>query len=171
MVVSPFLTLEEGRAAQELAAALGMPLAFASPAPDGLQDAILHTGDPCPNRRGLSELGIEAATPEELAKLLAGAESALLVGERVAELVGRETLAALPAGLRLIVLDVRALDAAATDVCIAVPTWVERNGHWVNVDGHRRPVAMVRPPPPGVRDLRELLGALAGSGSREEVGA
>jgi hypothetical protein len=133
---------------------------FVSPAPNGLKDDLLHTGDPCPNRRGLTQLGYECVAPAELLRRLAESPAALLVGERVAELVGVEGLRALPAKLRLSVFDVRALDVPATDVCVGVPTWVERTGTFVNIDGVRGPISAVKAPPSGVRTVSRHVAAL-----------
>lgn len=178
LVVSPFATVEEGEGLLRMVRARGLTSAprFVSPAPNTLKDDLLHTGDPCPNRRGLTDLGIAAVDRAELARELAGATAAVLVGERVAELVGFDVLRALPASLRLVVLDCHALDVPATDVCIGVPTWVERTGTYVNVDGVRGPISAVKPPPNGVRTLVTLLQALPASptsfdGSRRLAGA
>lgn len=169
LVASPFLTNEEGAALLELARALGTQAIFVSPPPNGLGDELLHTGDPCPNRRGLEQLGIEGLSSEEIADRLGAAGAALLVGERVAELVGREALAQLPAALRLVVLDCKPLDVAAVDVCIGLPTWVERSGTFLNVDGIPRVLAAARSAPAGVRDTQKLLGELCALLTRAEA--
>src|SRR6185436_18567544 len=101
---------------------------FVSPAPNGLKDDLLHTGDPCPNRRGLTELGFAAQDAAAIAASLATAKSAVLVGERVAELVGVDALAKLPHELRTVLFDTRARDFPALDVAIGVPTHVEKIG-------------------------------------------
>lgn len=157
LVASPFLTVEEGRELRALANVLGTRASFVSPEPDGEADELLHTGDPCPNRRGLAELGLEPLDPEELAARLTEAKAAVLVGERVAALIGRERIAALPGGVRLVLLDVEPCDADAVAALVPVPLWVERTGHWVNVDGLERPLAAARPSPPGVRATARLL--------------
>jgi hypothetical protein len=92
---------------------------------------------------------------------LAASRSAVLFGERVAELVGRDALATLPAALRMVVFDCHALDVPATDACIGIPNWVERTGTYVNVDGVRGPISAVKAPPRGVRTLVEHLDELA----------
>ena len=160
-VASPWLTVEEGAALLELAKANGGAALMVSPAPNELKDDLLHTGDPCPNRRGLTELGFEAATPEEVLALCAQAETATLVGERVADLVGREGLAALDSALRLYLFDTKSLDVPAARVNVGVPCWVERAGTWVNVDGHRGPISAARSAPAGVRPTLSLLSGLA----------
>ncbi len=160
LVLSPFATEEEGKAALELARALGARPQFVSPAPNALKDDLLHTGDPCPNRRGLTELGFEAIEPAALATALANAPAAVLAGERVLELVGREALAKLPGRLRLVAFDVEAIDAAALHVAVPVPTHVEKLGHWTNLDGHRGVLNIAVAPPAGVRRLDQSLQTL-----------
>jgi NADH-quinone oxidoreductase subunit G len=161
LVLSPFLTIEEGDAVAAFAKTLSRAPVFVSPEPNALKDDLLHTGDPCPNRRGLTELGIAGVAPAALAKSIAESRGVVLVGERVAELVGLETLRAQPAALRLAVLDCHALDAPATDVCLGIPTSVERTGTWINVDGERGPISAVKAPPAGVRTIAAHLELLA----------
>jgi NADH-quinone oxidoreductase subunit G len=161
LVASPFLTLEEGARVKALGAEVGSAPVFVSPAPNGLADDLLHTGDPCPNRRGLSELGFAPLSPVELSSRLQGAQAAVLFGERVAELVGIETLRALPASLRLVVFDCHAVDVPAVDACLGVPNWVERTGTYVNRDGVRGPISAAKQMPPGVRTLERHLDELA----------
>lgn len=170
ILASPFCTLEEGEKLRELARSRGTTPAFVSPGPNGLADKLLHTGDPAPNRRGLTELGFEALEPKEALRRLSLARVALLVGERVCELVGTDALHSLPsgpAGVELIVLDTHALDASACTLCIGVPTWVERTGTYVNVDGQRGPISAARSAPAQVRPTTRLLQALGAR--REEV--
>ena len=171
LLVSPWLTLEEGELVQAWAAGLGVDAAFVSPPPNDLADDLLHTGDPCPNRRGLTELGLSPVTAEEARERLEGAASAVLIGERIVELVGGETLAALPRTKRLVVLDTRALDVPATSVCLGVPNAVERTGTWVNVDGHRGTLDVARSAPPGVPPLTRTLEELRARTAPAEVGS
>lgn len=167
VLLSPFATQQEGEAVRELCAALGVRARFVSPAPSALKDDLLNTGDPCPNRRGLSELGFEPIEAAAAHTELAQAQAALLVGERIQELLDVAELAKLPSSLRLIVFDVRAHDLAALDVAVGVPTHVEKSGQWLNVDGHVGVLNVAVPPPAGVgpleRTLRELRAALAPS--------
>jgi NADH-quinone oxidoreductase subunit G len=160
LIASPFLTIEEGAALVALGKSLGARPVFVSPPKNDLADDLLHTGDPCPNRRGLTELGIDGLSAEDLLAKVADHESVVLVGERVAELMGHEALVALPAALRMVVLDAHPLNAPAVDVCIGVPIHLERAGTWINVDGHAGKIAHVRPAPAGVplltRSLTEL---------------
>ena len=157
VVASPWLTQEEGA----LVAALAAEACFVSPPPSALKDELLHTGDPCPNRRGLGELGFAPLTPAEVVVKLAGAKLALLVGERVGELLGREALAALPTGLRLVVLDTHPLDVPAAELELGVPNAVERTGTWLNIDGLRGTLAIARSAPAGVAPLTRTLEELA----------
>ena len=81
----------------------------------------------------------------------------MLVGDRIAELVGLPTLRTLTPSLRLVVFDVADLDVPALDALVGLPTHVERTGTWINVDGHAGPIAAAKPPPKGVRALERLL--------------
>ena len=165
VLASPWLTVEEAERTKSLATRLGADLRFVSPPASPLKDDFLHTGDPCPNRRGLVELGFGALGAAEALVALRSAASALLIGERVVELVGEEALASLPESLRLVVFDTRAPDARACSVSIGVPNAAERTGTWVNVDGHRGVLAAAKPAPPSVaplvRTLEELERRLA----------
>lgn len=160
LVLSPFATEEEAKAALELARALGARPQFVSPAPNALKDDLLHTGDPCPNRRGLTELGFEPVEPAALLASLAQAPAAVLAGERALELVGHEGLAKLPGKLRLVAFDVEAADHACLHMAVSVPTHVEKLGHWTNVDGHRGVLNIAVAPPAGVRRLDQSLQTL-----------
>jgi NADH-quinone oxidoreductase subunit G len=160
IVASPWLTVEEGAELAKLAASLGVSARFVSPPANDLADDLLHTGDPCPNRRGLTELGIAGADAATLLADLAGAQSAILVGERVDELLGTEALAGLQSGLRLIAIAPHPVHSPAATVCIGAPTSVERTGTWINVDGHAGPLAAARPMPAGVRPIVATLAML-----------
>ncbi|MEM7308510.1 MAG: 2Fe-2S iron-sulfur cluster-binding protein [Planctomycetota bacterium] len=162
IVVSPWLTVEEGELVAQLGERLGVKPRFVSPEANELKDDLLHTGDPCPNRRGLTELGIEGVSAADLCAELADAESALLIGERMDELLGAEALAELPSALRLIAIAPHPVHSPATLACIGAPTCVERTGTWVNVDGHRGPLAAARPMPAGVSTLVDTIASLAG---------
>ncbi|MEQ1893698.1 MAG: hypothetical protein ABL998_14230, partial [Planctomycetota bacterium] len=157
VVASPWVTQEEGK----LLAALASEATFVSPPPSPLEDDLLHTGDPCPNRRGLSELGFTPLDAEAARTKLAGATFALLVGERVADRLGREALASLPAGLRLVVLDTHPLDVPSAELELGVPNAVERTGTWLNIDGVRGTLAIARSAPAGVAPLVRTLEEVA----------
>jgi len=160
VIVSPFATQEEAKAALALAQALKATPQFVSPAPNALKDDLLHTGDPCPNRRGLLELGFGALAPADALAALAVAPSAVLAGERVLELLGHAGLALLPKKLRLVAFDVEASDLASLDIAFPVPTHVEKSGHWINVDGRVGVLNVALPPPALVRRLDLQLAAL-----------
>jgi NADH-quinone oxidoreductase subunit G len=168
ILVSPWLTLEEGALVQRLAERFGVGAAFLSPPPSPLADDLLHTGDPCPNWRGLSELGLDPLDAEAALARIAAAESALVVGERSALLLGQGGLAAIPSRARLVVFDTLPLDVPAVQVLVGVPNAAERLGTWVNVDGKRRSIAPAKAAPPGVapltRSLEGLLVRLAPAG-------
>ena len=161
IVASPFLTQEEGAELLRVATALGRKARFVSPPANDLADDLLHTGDPCPNRRGLTELGFEAATAAEILALADERPSMLLVGERVVELIGASELAELPASKRCIVLDCHLDELAMTDVGIGVPNHAEREGTWINIDGKSGAIAAAKPAPPGVWRTQRTLETLA----------
>ncbi len=171
LVVSPFATEEEAAAALELARALKATPHFVSPAANNLKDDLLHTGDPCPNRRGLTELGFAPIEPAAALAALAKAPAAVLAGERVLEILGHEGLAKLPTKLRLVAYDVETSDIPALDVVFPVPTHVEKSGHWLNVDGHRGVLNVAVPPPAGVRRLDANLAQLARKLAATPVGS
>ena len=77
------------------------------------------------------------------------------------ELLGAEALAALPASVRLVVLDTHPLDVPAAYVEIGVPDASERTGTWINVDGHPGMLSIARSAPPGVAPLGRTLDELA----------
>jgi len=157
---SPFLTLEEAKAFAALCGTLGAKPAFVSPPATALKDELLNTGDPCPNRRGLLELGFEALEPAEAFARLAAAAVGVLAGERVIELQGRGELAALE-GPRLICFDTHGLEGAGADVCVGIPEQVEKSGSWVNLDGHVGKLTIARAAPAGVEPLTRTLASLA----------
>lgn len=159
-VLSPFLTCEEAELLKAIATELGGELCFVSPEPDGRADDLLHTGDPCPNRRGLEELGIPARGAAECLELLAGAEVAVIAGDRIDELLGEEGLAALPAAGRLTAFTTHLVPVPAANVNVGMPNHVERSGTWVNVDGHRGTLRAARQAPAGVWQLDRSLTTL-----------
>jgi len=171
VLASPWLTVEEGRRVAALAQALRAEACFVSPPPNDLADDLLHTGDPCPNRRGLTDLGFRALTAAEALAALAAAPGALLVGERIAELLGRDAFAAIRRGPRVVLCDTHATDAPTVGVAFGVPDASERVGTWINVDGHAGRLAAAKPAPEGVGPLTELLDALHSRVAPAEVRA
>jgi NADH-quinone oxidoreductase subunit G len=160
LVASPFLTIEEGRELAGLAKTLGAAPVVVVPPPSDLADDLLHTGDVCPNRRGLVELGFNALPAEEILERAGNTEALLLVGERIAALLGVEAVAALPESLRVVLMDTHLLDSAVIDVAVGVPDYVERSGTWINLDGHRGQIASARPAPAGTWTLTRSLDQL-----------
>ncbi len=156
VIASPWLTVEEGERLRDLAEALGSEVHFLSPPANDLADDLLHTGDPCPNRRGLEGLGFSPIDAEAALELLSGATSALICGERIGALLG-EGLGELPEKLRLVVLDTMPLDVPAVRAELGVPSSIERTGTWINVDGHAGKLGIARSAPPGVAPLVQTL--------------
>jgi NADH-quinone oxidoreductase subunit G len=166
VVLSPDVTQEEAATALALARALGASACFVSPPPNGLADELLHTGDPCANRKGLQTLGVEGLAPADVLARLAACEAALLIGAGVGARLGEEGLLALPSALRLVQFDLVLTRASALQVGVGVPDAFETGGHRLNVDGLRRELAPARSMPRGVvpltrslDELRALLGA------------
>ena len=173
-LVSPWLTVEEGKLARALCQALGTGLRLVAPPKSDLKDDLLHTGEAAPNRRGLEDLGFKTQSQENSLAGLADASCAILIGERIGQLLGHEELKKLPRSLRLLVLDTHALCVPATIVCIGVPNAAERTGTWINVDGHEGRIAAAKPAPTGVAplertlaELRERLAQVVDSGASE----
>jgi len=168
-VLSPFCTVEEGRAMLGLARRHNAEIAFVAPPPNGLKDDLLHTGDPCPNRRGLTELGIAGLTAAELAPRLVQAKVVVVAGERVAELLGAAVLQAIPPAANLFAFECHPFEARSLVALIGIPNHVERTGTIVNVDGVRGPLAAAKPAPRSVRALTRLLEDLERLSPRREA--
>ena len=160
-ILSPWLTIEEGERIKGVAERLGHAVCFVSPAPNSEKDDLLHTGDPCPNRRGLSELGIPAAPVAQALEALRGVKSAVLIGERIVELLGAGELAKVDATkTRVHLVDEYALDIPCVLSVYGVANCVERTGTWVNIDGVRGPISAVKAPPVGARSPAKLIDEL-----------
>ncbi|MFT5080404.1 MAG: hypothetical protein ACI84E_001060, partial [Planctomycetota bacterium] len=148
-----------------LASAVGAELLFVSPDANELKDDLLHTGDPCPNRRGLETAGFKAISPKDATAKIAGANAAVLVGERILKLLGGNDLGA----TKLVTFDTTACLAAGVEASISIPYYVEKAGTWINVDGHEGKLTVTRPLPPSVspleRSLEELTKALSRAGA------
>ena len=158
LIASPFLTQEEAGEVLAIAKELRCEAMFVAPEPNELADDLLHTGDPCPNGRGLTELGFAPLKPTELTERCEGADRLLLVGERIGELT---TEALADVRTRRIVLDAFPQEHASTELALPCPLHVEKGGHWVNVDGHRGRLTIARPAPRGVPALERTLADLA----------
>jgi len=158
---SPFLTNEEGRALGALANAIGVAGRFLAPTL-GEGDRILRTGDACPNRRGLTEAGLDPLPVEELAPALARASGIFLAGERALDFVPPDALSALSGGTPpAIVLERFPVEWAR--IAIPARSWAEKSGTFTNVDGHARALSPALAPPRGVRAETEVLEALRAS--------
>ncbi len=173
LLVSPWVTNEEADTLLELARATGATPTYLAPAANDLADAVLHTGDPAPNRSGLEERGFKPCTPEEAATHLASGDVGVLAGERIGELLG-ENLGEL-ASTRLVLLDVVALAHGRVRVALAFPFCIEKKGSWTNVDGHSGRLTPARQAPPGVTTMEAVVGqlseALSQTAATPETGA
>ncbi len=169
LVLSPFCTVEEGRALQELAKRHQADIAFVSPAPNALKDDLLHTGDPCPNRRGLTDLGIVGDSPANLLKRLAASKVAVIAGERVVELLGTSGVKDLPSTLALFAFECHPVESKSLRAEIGIANHVERIGTIVNVNGERGPLAAAKPAPRSVRALTRHLEDLARLSPKKET--
>jgi len=161
IVASPFLTNEEAALLISIAKHLDARICFVSPDENGLADDLLHTGDPCPNRAGLIGAGFDGLSADLAVEGLHEADVALLIGERVGQLLGVEALEALPTGKRLITIECHVIDVPAADVAIGAPNCVERTGTWTNVEGHEGRIRIARSAPPGTWQLDRTLETLA----------
>ncbi|MEM7517200.1 MAG: hypothetical protein AAF368_09790, partial [Planctomycetota bacterium] len=155
--LSPFATQEEAKLVLDLAKAIDAEVFFASPAPNELKDDLLHTGDPCPNRKGLEQLGIEAVDAADVASKLEGKKAALFIGERIGALVGEEQMAGLPRDLRSVVFDVKASKAPGVVCSIGIANYIEKSGTFVNIDGHEGKILPARSAPAGTSYLTTSL--------------
>lgn len=160
IVVSPWMTNEEGAAVKTLGEHIGARLTFVSPAANDEKDDLLHTGDPCPNRRGLTELGFEALDAEAALAAAAASASSMFIGERLGMLLGADALAELPTAGRVILMSCEPLLSPAIDVAFGIPNQVERTGTWTNVDGIARQLLPARQMPAGVWTTERLIETL-----------
>ncbi len=161
VAVTPWVTQEEGAAILALAREWKLPAYMVSPAPNGLADDLLHTGDPAPNRFGLEQLGFARKSPAEIIAHLHQSSAAWLVGERMTALIGAAALEALPAHKRIALFDVLPIPFAALEVFASVPLYAERSGTWLNVDGIPRALLMARALPAGMPSLERMIGLVA----------
>ena len=156
VVASPFLTQEEATALLELCSGLGVKPTFVSPESNGLADDLLHTGDPCPNRRGLESLGFQAISAKDAAAAVTKAGAGLLCGERILKQLAGHNLGT----AKLVTLDTHPCLAAGVEASVGVPFYVEKAGTWINVDGHTGRLTIARVAPSGVQSLTRTLGEL-----------
>lgn len=170
LVGSPCLTQEEGQALLELARGLGTDAHFLAPEP-GAGDGVLYTGDPAPNRRGLTDLGLTPMSPEDLRRHLSGAGASLLAGEKILHFLhgldpgsGDVAVPATNAGPRSIVIDTHPREGFG--LCLPARSAVEKGGTVRNVQGLDRRLRPVLPAPPGVPDGVALLARIATAAAR-----
>src|SRR5262249_43150769 len=151
-LASPYLTNEEGRAFADLCKTVGATPRFVAPE-IGPPDEKLHTGDPCPNRRGLAALGIEPAAASDAAALLAPAKSALVAAGHASAPLDRAS----PAGASFlddaktaaVVLERRLVERAGVAVCVPALNALEKSGTFTNVDGLVQEIRASLAAPPG----------------------
>ena len=156
VVGSAWLSQEEATALKALADKLGAAATFVSPEANDLEDDLLHTGDPAPNRKGLEQLGFSAVSAADAAKAVAAADRAVLCGERVLSGLAGQDLGS----TALVTLDTHPCLATGVEACIAAPFHVEKAGTWVNVDGLDRLLTVARQAPAGVEPLDRTLTTL-----------
>lgn len=159
MLASPFLTNEEGAAFLELAKTLGAVARFVAP-PAGAPDEMLYTGDPCPNRRGLTDLGLVATTAAEAAELAKNAKAIFVAGEYAIDLLDLTPggSAFLDNGkIPAIVTERRAVERAAVQFMLPALNVYEKSGTFTNVNGFAQKVRKAVAPPPGTLSDRETL--------------
>ncbi|MBL8860268.1 MAG: (2Fe-2S)-binding protein [Planctomycetes bacterium] len=171
-LVSPWLTVEEGQKLLDYSKRFGSKPIFVSPEHNSEKDTVLHTGDPCPNRRGLTELGIEGLPQKAAIERMQKSKCIVLLGERIVELIGASAVEALPHATSVAVFDCHALDLPQVQACVGIANSAERTGTWVNIDGVKGPIAAVKPTPRNVRALERHLDDLVKlSPSTESMGA
>jgi NADH-quinone oxidoreductase subunit G len=177
VLASPFLTNEEGKALLELIKTTGTEPRFVAP-PAGSPDELLHTGDPCPNRRGLAGLGYKPVSPEEAAALAAGAKAIFAAGEYIFDLMGLTpgTLAFLDnAKIPVATLERRAVHSPAVAFCLPALNVYEKRGTFVNEKGLEQKVRPAVAAPPGAWTAEATFAALresilgAGHGTVEKA--
>jgi len=159
-LASPFFTNEEGEAFRALCATLGAAARFVAP-PTADPDELLHTGDPCPNRRGLTDKGLVVSTPDEVAALVVSSKAALLAGERVIdalELIPGGSVFLGNAKLPCIVTERRLVERDGVVACLPAANAFEKSGTFTNVNGLAQPIrAALKRPPGTLSDLDTLV--------------
>ncbi|MFN0206033.1 MAG: 2Fe-2S iron-sulfur cluster-binding protein [Planctomycetota bacterium] len=159
MLASPFLTNEEGSAFLELSKTLGAKARFVSPA-IGAPDEMLYTGDPCPNRRGLTDLGFVATQASEIAELAKTAKMIVIAGEYALDLLDMTPGASdflnntkIPA----LVMERRLVARPAVSMCFPALNVYEKAGSFTNVQGLTQKIRRAATPPPGALAGAETL--------------
>jgi hypothetical protein len=159
-ICSPFATCEEG---QEFKRVFGFAktVCFFDPGLVAEDDGILHTADPCPNRRGLTEVaGLAPLTADEILAALPAAQAVFLGGERSTQLLPESLKVAMKDVPSLVIHTRRLENLTYAKVAIPCLSSAEKWGTWVNVDGIRQQVAAALPMPKGVRPDLAVLALL-----------
>lgn len=170
MLASPFLTNEEGAAFLELSKTVGAAARFISPAA-GSADEMLYTGDPCPNRRGLTDLGFTATSAAEIITLAASAKAVVVAGEYAFELLNLTNGADAfldHTKIPVLVLERRSVDRPAVSMCFPAYNSFEKSGTFTNVGGLQQKIRASAAPPPGAaadgQTLQQLREAVLNAG-------
>ena len=165
LLASPFLTLEEAEAFREMAGAFGARAFFLAPELGG-GDGVLKTDDPCPNRLGLQEAGLDGLDPQEARERLAAAPLAFLAGQYVLHLLhGVDTTETAPefppleTRGRTILLDTHLRDGF--ELLLPARTWAEKHGRVLNLDGLERVLRPALAPPEGIPEASTLFHRIA----------
>jgi len=163
-IASPFLTNEEGAAFVDFCKHLGTTPRFVAP-PIGPADEKLYTGDPCPNRRGLTELGIAPATSAEIAAFAKDAKAVFLVGEYALDLLdlapaadGSKASAFLDnPKLPAVICERRHVARPGVAVGLPALNAFEKSGTFTQCDGIQQKIHPSMPVPPGAISDRETI--------------
>lgn len=124
-----------------------------------VQDDLLIVADKNPNRA--AALAVAAAMPSDVGAWPSDTDVVLVWGEGA-------PASSLPPGARVVRLTSFAADDASADVLIPVSTYLERDGHFTNVEGTVSAFRTVFAPPAGVAHAADVFTAwgmvLAGAG-------
>ncbi len=160
-LLSPFATLEEGRAFRALFEDLpGAEAGFLAPRAAAKADRILHTDEPAPNRRGLAdEVGLTqwpASEPPD-----PRGRAVLLFGFGLDVFLPRAFREALGEACALVVHGHRAPAFGKPSVLIPARTPMEKTGTWINTDGLAQALRPALKAPVLVPEDLEVLAGLA----------
>ena len=169
-ILSPFATCEEGQEFKRTFGSAATCGFFAPARTPELVDGLLHTDDPCPNRRGLTE--VAELTPLGVEQLLSAVRTA-----RVVFLSGERLLLTLPDAIKTalqkvqnLVLHTRRLEHQ-TFAAVALPcqSRAEKHGTWVNGQGLRQEILPALEAPGRMPADRDTLRRLAVEISRTQL--
>jgi NADH-quinone oxidoreductase subunit G len=157
-ILSPFATCEEGQEFKRTFAGAAT-VGFLDPGrKPGLADPLLHTDDPCPNRRGLTEIAeLQPVTIEAMVAAVRHARAVFLSGERLL-LTLPELAKAVLQRVPNLVLHTRRLENL-TSAVVALPcqSRAEKHGTWVNAQGLRQEILPALTAPGRMPSDRETL--------------